>query len=365
MSSLGPSGRGPARQPGPYPTQPGQYPPSHGAPPPWNPPPWPPPAGPSPWPPPAGPPSSAPPGRPNPAYVPRQPGPHQPAPPPRSRHSLAQARAKHRRRRLLVAGSLLVALGLVATDLYQGWHGGSSLLGFVSHRAGHGANTPTSTPAGSGSASAPAAAVPSGSADPAGSAAPATVAVPQTGPGTFGFAGGPGPALGTAGTLRRFRVAVENGIGQDPNVFATAADQILGDPRSWIAGGDIRFQRVPQTSQFEFTLYLASPATADKLCALGGVHTAQFASCRLPGQVIINLARWLTAVPDYGAPLTVYQQYALNHEVGRELGHGNEACPAPGVLAPVMQQQSQGLKGCVANAWPYVNGRLYQGNALP
>jgi Protein of unknown function (DUF3152) len=296
--------------------------------------------------------------------VPRQPGLHQPGPPPRSRHSLARARAKHRRRRLLVAGSLLVALGLVATDLYQGWHGGSSLLGFGGHRAGHTAGTPTSAPAGSASAGAPAA-VPSGSADPAGSAAPSTVAVPQTGPGTFAFVGGPGPVLGTAGTLRRFRVAVENGIGQDPAAFAAAADQILGDPRSWIAGGDIQFQRVPQTSQFEFTLYLASPATTDKLCSLGGVHTEQFASCRLPGQVIINLARWLTAVPGYGAPLAVYQQYALNHEVGRELGHGNEACPAPGVLAPVMQQQSQGLKGCVANAWPYVNGKLYQGNALP
>ena len=266
---------------------------------------------------------------------------------------------------MLVAGSLLVALGLVATDLYQGWHGGSSVLGFVSHRTGHGAATPTTTATVAASASASTAAVPSGSAAPAGSAAPSTVAVPQTGPGTFGFAGGPGPVLGTAGNLRRFRVAVENGVGQDPAAFAAAADQILGDPRSWIAGGDIRFQRVAQTAQFEFTLYLASPGTTDKLCSLGGVHTEQFASCRLPGQVIVNLARWLTAVPGYGAPLAAYQQYALNHEVGRELGHGNEACPAPGVLAPVMQQQSQGLKGCVANAWPYVNGQLYQGNALP
>jgi hypothetical protein len=189
--------------------------------------------------------------------------------------------------------------------------------------------------------------------------------VPQSGADTWAFAGGPGAVLGTAGDVRRFRVAVENGIGQDPNAFAAAADQILGDPRSWIAGGDIRFQRVAQNTQFDFTLYLASPVTTDKMCSLGGVHTEQFGSCRLPGQVIINLARWLTSVPDYGASLDVYRQYAVNHEVGRELGHGNEVCPAPGQLAPVMQQQSQGLKGCVANAWPYVNGQLYSGAALP
>jgi hypothetical protein len=276
---------------------------------------------------------------------------------------VTQARARHRRRRLIVAGSLLVALALVVVDMARGWPGGGSLIGLAAHPAASLAPTPADSASASAgpSTSAPAAV---GSGSPGGSAAP-SVAVAQTGAGTFGFAGGPGPVLGAAGDVRRFRVAVENGIGQDAAAFAAAADQILGDRRSWIAGGDVRFQRVAQTAQFEFTLYLASPGTTDKLCSLGGVHTEQFVSCRLPGQVIINLARWLTAVPDYGAPLAAYQQYALDHEVGRELGHGNEACPAPGALAPVMQQQSLGLKGCVANAWPYVNGQLYVGKALP
>jgi hypothetical protein len=268
-------------------------------------------------------------------------------------------------RLLIVAGSVLIALSLVLLDVARGWPGSSSLRRVAGRPVG-GATVgapaaPAADPAASGSASAPSA---SGSAAPGGSAAPST-AVPQSGTGTFGFAPGPGAVLGTAGGVRRFRVAVENGVGQDPAAFAAAAEGILGDQRSWIAGGDVRFQRVAQTSPFEFTLYLASPATADKLCSLGGVHTEGFASCRLPGQVVINLARWLTSVPDYGAPLALYQQYAINHEVGRELGHGNEVCRAPGALAPVMQQQSQGLKGCVANAWPYVNGQLYAGMALP
>jgi hypothetical protein len=274
------------------------------------------------------------------------------------------ARARRRWRLLIVAGCTLMALSLVLLALARGWVGHG--LVNVSAARSAGASVPAgagSGAAGSGSANPSAAA--SDSAAP-GSATPTpAVSVPQSGTGTFGYAAGPGAVLGTAGDVRHFRVAVENGIGQDPAAFASAADQILGDQRSWIGGGDVRFQRVAQSSAVEFTLYLASPATTDKLCAVGGVHTEQFASCRLPGQVIINLARWLTSVPGYGAPLNLYQQYALNHEVGRELGHGNEACPAPGVLAPVMQQQSQGLKGCVANAWPFINGKLYQGPALP
>jgi Protein of unknown function (DUF3152) len=298
------------------------------------------------------------------------PAPDGPGPEWRPRHQLA--RTRYRRRQLLVAVCLLVALTLVAVDLARGWPGGRDLLGLVGGRPGPSTTAPdpagsraAAGPPGAAGASGAGTAAPSGSGAPAGPSAVPSVAVPQTGPGTFAFASGPGPTLGSGGAVRRFRVAVENGTNQDPAAFAAAAEQILGDQRSWIAGGDVRFQRVAQSSPFEFTLYLASPGTTDKLCAIGGLHTEQFVSCRLPGQVIINLARWLTGVPDYGASLDVYRQWAVNHEVGRELGHGNEACPAPGVLAPVMQQQSLGLRGCVANAWPYVNGQLYEGTALP
>jgi hypothetical protein len=191
------------------------------------------------------------------------------------------------------------------------------------------------------------------------------VNVPQTGPGTFVFAPGTGPVLGGSGTLRRFRVAVEDKSGLDPAAFATVAEQTLGDKRGWIAGSDVRFQRVAQTATSDFTLYLATPGTTDKLCGQAGLHVNKFDSCRLPGQVIINLARWLTATPDYGAPVTTYQQFAINRGVGRELGRSNEACSGPGQLAPVMENQTLGLNGCVANAWPYVGGQLYSGTAIP
>jgi hypothetical protein len=165
--------------------------------------------------------------------------------------------------------------------------------------------------------------------------------------------------------VRRYRVAVENGSGQDAAAFAGTVEQILGDGQGWTAGGTVRFQRVPEKSTAEVTIYLATPATTESLCAAGGLHVQKLLSCRLPGQVVINLARWLTAVPGYGAPLAVYRQYALNHEIGRDLGYPNQACPGAGRPAPVMQQQSLGLDGCAANPWPYLGGALYQGNPIP
>jgi hypothetical protein len=284
------------------------------------------------------------------------------APQPRTRLTLAQARARQRRGHLMIAvGSLLIALSLIGVVVVRGWWVPSGLAELTAARA--------SSSASPGSAAPSASLDPSGSAPAAPTGPPASPVpsgdIPQSGAGTWAFAAGPGAVLGATGDVRTFRVAVENGIKQDPNAFAAAVDQILGDQRSWIGGGDIRFQRVAQAAQSAFTLYLASPVTADRMCSLGGVHTEQFGSCRIPGEVIINLARWLTSVPDYGASLDVYREYAINHEVGRELGHVNEVCPAAGQLAPVMQQQSQGLKGCVANAWPYVNGQLYSGTALP
>jgi hypothetical protein len=210
----------------------------------------------------------------------------------------------------------------------------------------------------------PVASAPAGPQTSAAAVAPGTaVAVaPPDVVGEFTFAGGYGSVLGTGGPLRPFKVSVETALGLgDGAAFATEVERILGDPRGWIAGGDVRLQRVPAAAASDFTVYLASPDTSERMCRAGGLEAGGFSSCRLPGQLVINLDRWEDAVSDYGAPLETYRAYAVNHEVGHQLGYGHEACPGPGEAAPVMQQQTYGLKGCSANPWPYIDGRRYAG----
>src|SRR5262245_13630420 len=265
-----------------------------------------------------------------------------------------RARARQRRRRIAVFAVLAIAGLLIGIDMVRGHPQEAASSGGIDGGA--------STPPGTG-ASASASAGPSASASPSARVAPSYAV---TGPGTFTYATTPAsPVMGSTGTLHRFRVAVENATGSNANEFAAQAEQILGDPRSWIAGNNVRLQRVPQGATYDFTLYLATPGTSETMCGVGGLQTQKYTSCRLPGQVIINLDRWWQAIPDYGAPLDVYRTYAINHEVGHELGHGHEACPGPGKLAPVMQQQTYGLKGCVANPWPYVDGQRYAGASIP
>lgn len=189
-------------------------------------------------------------------------------------------------------------------------------------------------------------------------------AYPTEGSGRFVAAQGGSPERGYGGPLRRYRVEVEQGVGQDADEFAGTVDTVLGDQRSWIASGNLRVQRVAEAGAADFTIYLATPATSERMCAEGGLSTERYTSCRLPGRVIINLARWMEAVPDYGAPLDVYRTYVINHEVGHQFGELHQACPGPGAPAPVMQQQTYGLDGCVANPWPYVDGARYEGEPV-
>ncbi|MFJ8580337.1 DUF3152 domain-containing protein [Micromonospora sp. NPDC093277] len=184
---------------------------------------------------------------------------------------------------------------------------------------------------------------------------------PTEGSGRFATADSRSPVRGQNGPLRRYRIEVERDAGQDADEFAGTVDGVLADPRSWIASGELRVQRVTDASAADFTIYLATPVTSERMCAEGGLATERYTSCRLPGKVIVNLARWMDAVPDYGAPLDVYRTYVINHEVGHEFGESHQVCPGPGEPAPVMQQQTYGLDGCVANAWPYLDGVRYEG----
>ncbi|MFC4019692.1 DUF3152 domain-containing protein [Micromonospora sp. GCM10011542] len=244
---------------------------------------------------------------------------------------------RRRRRRSLLVALLLVAVAIGVT-LSRAGGPPAEVPATTQGRVGHGG--------GAGAHAAP-------------------TAYPSAGAGRFTAADGGTPVQGTDGPLHRYRVAVERGAGQDVAAFAATVDEVLADPRSWIGSEELRVQRVAEAAAADFTIYLATPVTSERMCAEGGLSTEGYTSCRLPGRVVINLARWLEAVPDYGAPLETYRRYVVNHEVGHEFGEQHEACPGPGEPAPVMQQQTYGLEGCVANAWPYLDGHRYAGDLVP
>ncbi|MFI9641811.1 DUF3152 domain-containing protein [Micromonospora sp. NPDC051925] len=195
--------------------------------------------------------------------------------------------------------------------------------------------------------------------------------VPATGRGTFRYDDRAGATLGRAGVLRRYRVAVEDGSGEDVRAFSDQVQAALAGPGSWVDSGRLRLRRVPGNAPYDFTVQLATRNTAGRLCRAGGVDIRvggrPYTSCRAPGKVIVNLDRWRTSVPHFvqaGVPLSLYRTYVVNHEVGHQLGHHHEGCPGRGRPAPVMQQQSLFLRGCTANPWPYLDGRRYTGPAL-
>jgi hypothetical protein len=184
----------------------------------------------------------------------------------------------------------------------------------------------------------------------------ATGAAPfvQKGTGRVSVVDGTSPVFGS-GPLKRFVVETEMGIGVDGGAFAQAVQSTLSDPRSWGHGGAMSFQRVGVAAaaahQYDFKVALISPGSMEVFCP--GVGTGGYTSCRYADRAVVNLARWATAVPDYDGDVATYRLYVVNHEVGHALGHQHEFCAGPGEIAPVMQQQTLGLKGCVKNAWPY------------
>lgn len=166
----------------------------------------------------------------------------------------------------------------------------------------------------------------------------------------------------TAGPLVYEYSVQGRGNTSDLEEFAAAAAAAYADPRGWSLGGSVRFERVP--SGGAFTLWLA----ADSQMATFGGACSRTWSCRNGRNVVVNEDRWLGASPAWNAAQATLQDYrhmVVNHETGHWLGFGHSTCASPGATSAVMQQQSIGLQGCTANAWPLAGEREALSRRLP
>ncbi len=175
--------------------------------------------------------------------------------------------------------------------------------------------------------------------------------VPQSGGGVLTVVPGSSPAP-PSDRVRTVRVEVEQDLVDagllDPVAFADFALGVLNDPRGWGAGGVMSFARTDGDAQMR--LVLATPDTSAALCR--PLRTLGTLSCRSGDAAVLTWYRWVEAIPDYGQDRTGYRQYVVNHEIGHVLGHGHDPAPGPGRLAPVMMQQTKGLRGALPNPWP-------------
>jgi len=157
---------------------------------------------------------------------------------------------------------------------------------------------------------------------------------------------------GVAGTGPRWRytIEVEPETGFDVEEVASLVRGALNDPRSWARTRSLEQVDDPRSARIR--LLVATPDTVDALCARAGLRTVGIFSCWNGTFAALNGWRWEVGANGF-TDLTDYRTYLVNHEFGHGLGYGHVGCPAQGVPAPVMMQQSKGLDGCLPNGWPF------------
>lgn len=180
--------------------------------------------------------------------------------------------------------------------------------------------------------------------------------VPDSATGTLSPVPIPATPARAEGRLVRFAVEVEDGVAVDGAEFAAIVAATLTDERGWQDLDHVRFvpvspDQLAAGAPVDLRVVLATTRLTAKLCAPLRTYDAKV-SCFSSGRAVLNLYRWVRGANTYGADLSGYRTYLVNHEIGHSLGHRHVQCPRTGAPAPVMVQQTLSLGGCSASPWP-------------
>ncbi len=180
--------------------------------------------------------------------------------------------------------------------------------------------------------------------------------VPKSAAGTVHPVDIPATNWASKGRVVRLSVEIEDGLTLDEAAFAATVAGVLSDPRGWQTAAGVRFSPVSAAAvrsgaTVDVRVILATPTLTQRLCGPLQVSVANV-SCWWGGRAVLNLHRWMNGAEAYVGDLTNYRRYLVNHEVGHGLGNRHVDCPGAGRPAPIMLQQTLGLRGCTAWPWP-------------
>lgn len=149
-----------------------------------------------------------------------------------------------------------------------------------------------------------------------------------------------------------YDVSSRGEINGDLDEFAKIVAETFADARGWSRAG-VKFTQVESGGRLH--MILASGAEVRAAAPYANGCSADL-SCTVKPSVYINDERWMNGSDSYnelGVELLDYRRMVINHEVGHFLGHDHiTQCETNLGPAPVMLQQSTGLRGCSPNPWP-------------
>lgn len=149
-----------------------------------------------------------------------------------------------------------------------------------------------------------------------------------------------------------YKTMVWGTVAADFEDFRAKVAETLNDGRGWVRAG-LRFVEVTDGQDLNIIL-----SDAVSLEGYNGYCSGELSCTSGYNEVIINDIRWREGTAETaagGMSIRDYQNMVVNHEVGHWLGHYShiEACDVDGGAAPIMLQQSTGLRNCgTFNPWP-------------